>query len=157
MPLTSEGTRNLLKNLADEIKNSSFWKIVEAMRGFFEALFKIEFLYDSKLKAKVEVSSYYPVGGLPSRKSYSVSSEFQEEDKAQSEYYKSIMGAYTSSSFSTDSVSSFEATMTAIKRDMDTIKGLEWDWLHVFSSLGELVGTIISLGGNLMEDRKSVV
>lgn len=151
MPLTSEGTRNLLKNLADEIKNSSFWKIVEAMRGFFEALFKIEFLYDSKLKAKVEVSSYYPVGGLPSRKSYSVSSEFQEEDKAQSEYYKSIMGAYTSSSFSTDSVSSFEATMTAIKRDMDTIKGLEWDWLHVFSSLGELVGTIISLGGHLMD------
>lgn len=151
IPKKPEEVQKMLDDLGNEIKGSSFLKVLEALVGFFEAIFSLDFLFDPDLSANISNGSYSYAGGLPSHKT-STTPEFQEGDKQQSEYYKSIMGNYSGSALNTSSVSTFESTVNAIKTDMSTISTAwsEIEWYNVLSKLGTITGAIISIGGHLL-------
>lgn len=152
-PLSSENVKELMDNLGSDIAECSLISLVKALVGFIQALFDLGCWFDPDLNAEVQNSSYGSVGGLPSHKNrfiYSLESEFQEEDKAQSDHYKEIMGKYSSSGLNTSCVSDFQRTINAIIEDINTISDLKWDWKHVLSSLATLTKTVISLAGHLL-------
>lgn len=151
LPKKPEDVQKMLDDLGNEIQDSSFLEVVKALVGFFEAIFSLNFLFDPKLMANVSNSAYSYVGGLPSHKT-STTPEFQEGDKQQSEYYKSIMGNYAGNALNTASVSVFESTVNAIRADMNdiTTAWYEIEWYNVLVKLGEIVGAIISIGGHLL-------
>lgn len=151
LPKKPEDVQKMLDDLGNEIQDSSFLEVVKALVGFFEAIFSLNFLFDPKLMANVSNSAYSYVGGLPSHKT-STTPEFQEGDKQQSEYYKSIMGKYAGNALNTASVSVFESTVNAIRADMNdlTTAWNEIEWYNVLFKLGEIIGAIISIGGYLL-------
>lgn len=151
LPKKPEDVQKMLDDLGNEIQDSSFLEVVKALVGFFEAIFSLNFLFDPKLMANVSNSAYSYVGGLPSHKT-STTPEFQEGDKQQSEYYKSIMGNYAGNALNTASVSVFESTVNAIRADMNDITTAwnEIEWYNVLFKLGEIIGAIISIGGHLL-------
>lgn len=153
LPLSSQYVKELMENLGANVAESSLIAIVKALVGFIEALFKLKSRFDPDLNATVHNSSYSSIGGLPSRKDrsvYSLGSDFQAEDKAQSDHYKEVMGKYSSSGLNTSCVSDFQRTVHAVINDIKTISELKWDWKHVLSSLAKLVSTVISLAGHLL-------
>lgn len=151
VPLTSDEVEALLDDLGDEIAKSSFFEVLKAIVGFIKAMFTMMDLWANQdLCANVTGSAYSSIGGLPSQKTSQVSA-FQEEDKQQSEYYKSIMGAYSINGLNTSSVSGFEATILALQEDINTISEA-WDdikWYNVLFKLGEIAGAVGSMGGHL--------
>ncbi len=151
LPKKPEDVQKMLDDLGNEIQDSSFLEVVKALVGFFEAIFSLNFLFDPKLMANVSNSAYSYVGGLPSHKT-STTPEFQEGDKQQSEYYKTIMGNYAGNALNTASVSVFESTVNAIRADMNDITTAwnEIEWYNVLFKLGEIIGAIISIGGHLL-------
>ena len=150
IPLTPEEVQGLLDDLGEEIAESSFFAVLKAIVNFIKAMFKVDLWANGELCANVTGSAYSAVGGLPSQKSRQPS-EFQEEDRQQSDYYKSIMGEYSSNALNTSSVNGFESTIQALMSDLDTISNA-WDdihWYNVLTKLGEIAGAVGSMGVHL--------
>lgn len=153
-PQSVQDVQDLMSNLNEEIQHSSFFATIKALIGFIKAMFSLTFWYDPELCATIDGSFYSSIGGLPSQKDrslYPITSEFQDGDKQQSEYYKSIMGAYSTSALNAGSVNAFESTINAIKVDIDTIStsASEMKWHNIFSKIGEIASALFSLGQKL--------
>lgn len=147
LPLSASEVQDLLDNLSAEITNSSFLKVLKALVGFIKALFTLNVWADPELCSNISGS----VNELPSHKTHSPS-PFQDEDKQQSEYYKSIMGAYSTNGLNAGSVNGFEATIQGLMTDIDTISNA-WDdvkWYNVLSKLATITKAIFSMGGHLI-------
>lgn len=151
IPMKASEVVDLLDGLGTEIVSSSFFQVLKALVGFFKAIFTMDIWFDPALLANISNDAYSSVGGLPSNKVGNVP-EFQEGDKEQSEYYKSIMGEYSGNALNSSSVSAFETTVNEIRAEMDTISDA-WDnihWYNVLNKLGIIAGAIISIGGHLL-------
>lgn len=154
-PITFQEVIDLLDNLALEVAQSSFLQVLKSLVGFIKAMFTLTVWADPELCASINNGVYSSTGGLPSQKNrniYSLDSSFEDTDRQQSDYYKSIMGGYSSSGLNAGSVSGFEATVQALREDINTISNA-WDeikWYNVLFKLGEVATTVASIGGHLI-------
>ncbi|MCI9349698.1 MAG: hypothetical protein HFF83_10800 [Oscillibacter sp.] len=161
LPVQPSNVENLLENLNQEVAKSSFFKVVKALVGFIKAMFTLNLWADPELRGNISGV----VSKLPSHRPHSVS-PYEEGDKAQSDYYKSIMGAYSSGALTAGSVSGFESTINALMDNIeiisDNMNGINWrNVLKRLANIGVAMGNIgmqlIALSGKMVQVINSAV
>lgn len=155
IPLKSQDVIDLMENLGNDLVASSFMAVVKALIEFIRAMLAVDLWVNPKLNSSLTTGSFSSVGGLPSKKNrstYPLTSPYEEIDKQQSDYYKSLMGAYSTNALNPGSVNSFITTVNAIMDDIDAISTAwgEIKWYNVLSKLGEILKRVISIGKNLL-------
>lgn len=148
IPIKASDVEKILEDLNQGIVKSSFFQVLKALVGFIQALFDLKVWADPKLNGNISGV----INSLPSRKGHSTS-PYQAGDKAQSEYYKSIMGKYSGSALNTGSVSGFEQTINEIMADINTISenanGITWR--NVLKRLAKIAVAIGDMGVQLIK------
>ena len=158
-PLTSQQVQTMQENLASEIASSSFFAVVKAIVGFVKAIFTLSVWFDPELNATID-SGYYnsAIGGLPSQKdrssgsSYSFEYEYESEDSQKSEYYKNLLGEYSSNPNAAGTATTMDTVMDAITNDIDTISACcdDFHWYNALSQLGKILGAIGDIISNVL-------
>lgn len=127
-PVEKNEINRIIENMESEIASQAGWAELKSLLSFAKALFSLTVAYDPNLSVTIDESIYAPNGGLPSkidRSRYSLSSPYQQEDEALSNYYKSILNSYGSEdvySTEADTPSSFERMMGYIDQLIDLLQ-----------------------------------
>lgn len=154
LPQKAEDVVDMMTKYATELMSSSFLAIVKAILKFIQAMLTVDIWMNPLLCSSLTSGSFSSVGGLPSKKSASAyASPFASTDKQQSDYYKSVMGSYSTNALNTGSVNGFIETVNALKRDVNQIIEV-WDsdiqWYNILFKLGETIALAISIVKNLL-------
>lgn len=161
LPLQPSNVENLLENLNKEVAEASFFQVLKALVGFIKAMFTLNLWSDPELRGNISGV----LSKMPSHRPHTVS-PYEAGDKAQSEYYKSIMGAYSSGALTAGSVSGFESTINALIDNIETIadnlNGITWrNVLKRLAKIGVAMGNIgtqlIALAGQMVQVINSAV
>lgn len=159
LPVTQKMLTDLEENLAEKMASSSFIAIIKAIISFFKAIVSLNVAFDPELSANIQPGK---IGGLPSHHSPSSQPSFLEGDRQQSEYYKSVIGSYSSSAFSDGSIGEVEYIMAKLEQNLDIIfdKADHLGGLGFFTKLAkmvEAVGNIFSLLAQLMQKMMQII
>lgn len=133
--LSYDAVKSAEDNLVAEYAKSSIWSTIKAIIGFFQALCSCTLFYDSKLSAVIDNGFYDEnYGGLPSDKDRSAHPLYYGEDGDEelSNYYKSLLGEYSSQDL--DALGSFDL--------IETLKNIVSDIGSISSNIGKLFSII---------------
>lgn len=132
-----------------------FFGLCKALLSFIKALLTINIWYNWELISTVDGSYYADQSGLPSKRNradsgYSLTSEFDQKDREQSENYKRLLDSYVDASSIALSANSMEDILETIKGHIDQLLECmeNLGGLAFFRNLGNLIHTIVLLVGD---------
>lgn len=146
-PLTRLEVIAIEEGLAGSVASSSFIALLKALIGFVKAIFATVVWYDPELCANINIGNYGHIGGLPSHRAPSEAPDILEEDRRQSEYYRTLLGSYSSSAFTDGSVNDVAYIVSRVIADIDTISenANNLVGLDFFKKLGRIIGAVTDI------------
>lgn len=169
--ITPEEIDDLLLKMGSTVFDSTSFGFIKAIIGFFKALLTLNLDHNWELISTVDGSYYADQGGLPSKRDrtdsrYSLTSEFDQEDRELSQHYRDLLSDYGGGSAADSGVFTLEGIFANILGHIDTISDcidnlLSPDFLlkmgelivaitGIFVELGRLVGMIGTLVTDLL-------
>lgn len=70
-------------------------KVLKALFSFLNALFSLQSYWNPDLHATIDTSLYNNIGGLPSKSSHPLNTQYDAIDSAQSQMYKELLNSYS--------------------------------------------------------------
>lgn len=136
-PIEKAQVSEIIKNIEEQIENNSTWVVLKTLISFVKALLNISVYYDPELTSSVTGS------GLPSsinRDDYPLTNPYEQEDSAQSEYYKSLLNSYAAEDIymsGGDMESPFEKIMSDLEQMLGLMKPVKLRNLKKIGSLAK--------------------
>ncbi len=160
--LTKEQVDNLQQNLLNELISDGLFMHFNAMITYIKAIFKVDTLWNVELCGLINEEYYNNnIGGLPSKKvrtdgsKYSLKSPFAENDKKQSDYFKTAIGSYSSTLYATGSVSGLGTLVSKIISSLDDLSECsditKWKLTEIWSNLKKFATAIWDLVSSFIE------
>ncbi len=151
LPIDGDYVQQLLVETTSNAVASGTFDLIGALANFVAAILGVLW-YNPLLCANVDGSYYESMGGLPSQRdrtdpSYSLTSPYDGQDKAQSEYYKSILGKYSSGGLGSTGESFLEEQINTIKTKAEHIAKCkkEISWTNFFSKLASMIKDAVDI------------
>lgn len=153
--ITTAEVDKLEEEAASSVVGAPFFGVCKAILSFIKALFYISVFYDWELTSTVSGDYYADQGRLPSQRDraderYSLVSEYDEEDRKQSEEYKKILDSYVNATNILLSGNSLGDILSRIMTDINTVLECmdNLGGIGFFREAGELISAITVLVGD---------
>lgn len=95
-PVKEGDLSTLIANYEKGGENNYGIKVLKALFSFLNALFSLQSYWNPDLHATIDTSLYNNIGGLPSKSSHPLNTQYDAIDSAQSQMYKELLNSYSS-------------------------------------------------------------